>query len=113
MSQTETAHKEPETLLLERLFGDVASLSDEELDLLYTSIASRSDGSAVSREVTSQPLHRHRTSGNDEVRQQETSTPRADRQERFPKQCQSAVGGKSRDAGENRPRAAKKSENTE
>jgi len=103
----------PETLLLERLFGDVTSLNDEELDLLYTSIASRSDGRAASREVTSQPLHRHRTKSNEEVRQQGTLNLRADRQERPGKQCQSAVGTKRRDASENRPRAAKKTDNSE
>ncbi len=60
MAKEKPLKKGPETEFIEKLFGDVASLSDEELDILYESIAPGVDAGAVVQELAQQAAAKYR-----------------------------------------------------
>jgi hypothetical protein len=60
MAKDKPFKKGPETEFTDKLFGDVADLSDEELDILYESMASGVDAGATVRELAEQVAAKYR-----------------------------------------------------
>ena len=113
MKERKSWSKGPETLLLERLFGDFTELGDEELDFLYAAIASRTDGAIKPAEVRSPSAHRHRVPENEEARQPDASISRSTRQTGSQKQCQPATAPQRGDGAEIPARGSIKPEATD
>jgi hypothetical protein len=61
MAQDKPLKKGPETEFIDKLFGDAAGLSDEDLDILYASVAPGVDAGAVVRELAEQAALKYRT----------------------------------------------------
>jgi hypothetical protein len=61
MAKDKPFKKGPETEFIDKLFGDAASLSDQELDILYESMAPGVDAGAEVRELAEQVAAKYRT----------------------------------------------------
>jgi hypothetical protein len=61
MAKDKPFKKGPETEFTDKLFGDAANLSDEELDILYESMAPGVDAGAAVRELAEQVAAKYRT----------------------------------------------------
>jgi hypothetical protein len=61
MAKDKPFKKGPETEFIDKLFGDVANLSNEELDILYESMAPGVDAGAAVRELAEQVAAKYRT----------------------------------------------------
>lgn len=61
MAKDKPFKKGPETEFIDKLFGDAANLSDEELDLLYEEVAPGVDAGAAVRELAEQVAAKYRT----------------------------------------------------
>jgi len=60
MAKDKPFKKGPETEFTDKLFGDAADLSDEELDILYESMAPGVDAGATVRELAEQVAAKYR-----------------------------------------------------
>jgi hypothetical protein len=60
MAKDKPLKKGPETEFTDKLFGDVANLSDEELDILYESMMPGVDAGATVREIAEQVAAKYR-----------------------------------------------------
>lgn len=60
MAKDKPCKKGPETEFIEKLFGDVASLSEEELDLLFESIAPGVNAAQAARDAAERVATRYR-----------------------------------------------------
>lgn len=60
MAKDKPFKRGPETEFIEKLFGDVASLSDEELDLLFESVAPGVNAAQAARDVAEKVATRYR-----------------------------------------------------
>lgn len=61
MANDKPFKQRPEVEFIDKLFGDVASLSDEDLDILYESMAPGVDAGAAVRELAEQVAAEYRT----------------------------------------------------
>jgi hypothetical protein len=61
MAKDKPFKKGPETEFIDKLFGDAAGLSDEDLDILYESMAPGVDAGAAVRELAEQVAAKYRT----------------------------------------------------
>jgi hypothetical protein len=61
MAKDKSFKKGPESEFIDKLFGDVEKLSDEELDVLYESMTPGVDAKAAMRELAEQTAEKYRT----------------------------------------------------
>jgi hypothetical protein len=61
MAKDKPFKKGPESEFIDKLFGDVDSLSDEELDILYESMTPGVDAKAAMRELAEKAAAKYRT----------------------------------------------------